>query len=315
MRIYRYTPAWRKSWDELVDRSSQGTFLLKRGYMEYHAYRFTDFSLIALDDKGRLVAALPASVDSSGGTVNSHGGLTYGGWITDAKRVNANVMMELFEVSLSYMREQGVSRLIYRPVPTIYHRYPAQEDIYALFRYGATVNAVNISSALDLQHPMPYDSNAMRGAKYAREAGVVTDDAQPLDRYWELLSALLMEKYNTHPVHSLEEIELLKQRFPDNIKLHCALDNSGTIVAGVLIYLSPMVAHCQYIASSDRGRELKALPILFQHIIEVYTPMVRYLDFGTSNEDGGRYLNAGLLRQKAGFGGRGVAYTTWEVNL
>ncbi len=315
MRIYRYTPAWGKHWDELVDRSSQGTFLLKRSYMEYHAHRFTDFSLIALDEKGRLVAALPATIDCSGCTVTSHGGLTYGGWITDPKRVNANVLMEIFDASLRFLEEQGVTRLIYRPVPTIYHRYPAQEDIYALFRYGATVEAVNISSAVDLTRPIAYDTNARRGAKFASDSGVIVDDSQSLAKYWEVLSAMLKDRYNTSPVHSLEEIELLQHRFPDNIKLHCAVDSSGTVVAGVLVYLTHEVAHCQYIAASDKGKELKALPLLFQHLIQVYTPLVRYLDFGTSNEDSGRFLNAGLLRQKAGLGGRGVAYTSWNINL
>ncbi|MDE6309618.1 MAG: GNAT family N-acetyltransferase [Muribaculaceae bacterium] len=315
MRIERYTSAWRDSWDELVDRSTQGTFLFKRDYMEYHAQRFTDFSLLAFDDKERLVAVLPASVNMPDNTLVSHGGLTYGGWITDPKRVNANVMLEFFELSLSYIRAQGIMRLIYRPVPTIYHRYPAQDDLYALFRCGAKINAVNISSTVDLKHPLPFDNNARRCAKYATAAGVTVDDSRTLAEYWPVLSGMLKEKYNTTPVHSIEEIELLMHRFPENIKLHCAIDSSGTVVAGVLVYLTDTVAHCQYIAASCKGKELKVLPLLFQHLIQVYTPLVDYLDFGTSNEDGGLYLNAGLLRQKAGMGGRGIAYTSWEIIL
>ncbi len=315
MKILRYNNAWRSNWDKLVDQSAQGTFLHKRGYLEYHADRFVDYSLIAIDDKDRLVAALPASLDSEGRVVKSHGGLTYGGWITDPKRVNANVMLELFGLSLDLMKEDGIAKLIYRPVPTIYHRYPAEDDMYALFRNGATVDAVNISTAIDLAHPLSFDQNARRCVKFAQQSGVIIDNDSQLDRYWEMLSALLQDKYHTRPVHSLDEMRLLVNRFPDNIKLHTVSASSGEIVAGVLIYLTPTVAHCQYIATTNKGRDLKALPLLFKHLIQVYTPLVRYFDFGTSNEDSGRYLNAGLLRQKAGMGGRGIAYTSWAIDL
>lgn len=315
MKILPYSPAWKDAWDELVDRSAQGTFLFKRDYMEYHAHRFEDFSLLALDDKERLIAALPANIHRQEMVVKSHGGLTYGGWVTDCKRVNANVMLEIFEASLQYMRMKLIKTFIYRPVPTIYHRYPADDDLYALFRSGGRIEVVNISSTIDVSRPLPFDSNAARGVKFAQCRGVSVDDNASLKEFWGILSHLLKERYNTSPVHSLDEISLLMRRFPDNIKLHCALSESSEIVAGVLMYLTPTVAHAQYIAASDKGKELKALPLLFKHIIQLYTPMVRYFDFGISNEDAGRYLNAGLLRQKAGMGGRGIAYTSWVIDL
>ena len=43
--------------------------------------------------------------------------------------------------------------------------------------------------------------------------------------------------------------------------------------------------------------------------------MVMYIDFGTSTEQGGTYLNEGLIKQKEGFGGRAVVYDTYELNI
>ena len=39
---------------------------------------------------------------------------------------------------------------------------------------------------------------------------------------------------------------------------------------------------------------------------------MRYLDFGTSNEQGGLVLNEGLIAHKEGYGGRTVCYDTYE---
>ena len=78
--ITRYTAAQSAEWNEFVERSKNGTFLFHRSYMDYHADRFTDHSLMVWN-KGRLSALLPANEHD--GTLYSHQGLTYGGLITN----------------------------------------------------------------------------------------------------------------------------------------------------------------------------------------------------------------------------------------
>ena len=69
----------------------------------------------------------------------------------------------------------------------------------------------------------------------------------------------------------------------------------------------------QYIASGEEGRTYGALDLLFRHLVSERYKQFEYVDFGTSNEDGGRYLNEGLIFQKEGFGGRAVCYDTYEI--
>lgn len=76
------------------------------------------------------------------------------------------------------------------------------------------------------------------------------------------------------------------------------------------------MAHSQYIASSPRGRELKALPLLFDTLIKsAQEAGYKYFDFGISNENHGRYLNSGLVQQKSRMGGRGIVYNTYKIAL
>lgn len=129
-----------------------------------------------------------------------------------------------------------------------------------------------------------------------------------------MLDTLLEEKYATHPVHTLSEIQLLKERFPQQIRLFLAKQNEH-VVGGTLIYEYRQVAHCQYIASTSEGRSTGALDMLFTHLLHERFLSKRYFDFGTSVEQGGRVLNGGLIFQKEGFGGRGVVYDTYEMKL
>ena len=46
LTLSRYTPAHRLTWNDFVRQSRNGTFLLEREYMEYHADRFADHSLL-----------------------------------------------------------------------------------------------------------------------------------------------------------------------------------------------------------------------------------------------------------------------------
>src|SRR5207342_1368532 len=71
-----YAPERKAEWDAFVRRAKNGLFLFFRDYMDYHADRFEDSSLMFYEGD-RLFALLPASLQ--GGVLSSHGGLTFGG--------------------------------------------------------------------------------------------------------------------------------------------------------------------------------------------------------------------------------------------
>ena len=311
MEIKRYDSGYSRRWDEFVDRSRQGTFLFKRGYMDYHSDRFEDFSLMAM--KGdEIMAVLPANV--AGSSLYSHQGLTYGGWLTPVKGFDASVMLELWQHMCRFLKSAGISVLHYKCVPWIYASCPAEEDRYALFRAGGRLESCQVSSVVDLAAPVGFDVNARRNAKKAVAAGVTVGESLDFEGFWRVLSGLLKERYGTWPVHSLDEMRLLAGRFPQNIRLYTATDADGEIVAGVVMYFAGRVAHAQYIAASPKGKKTGALPLLFGFIFG-NCPSCRYFDFGTSCEQGGAYLNEGLLHQKSGFGGRAVNYESYVADL
>ena len=312
VEIIRYDATMAAQWNELARQCRNSTFQHQRGYMDYHSDRFTDCSLIALHN-GKPRALLPANVD--GDTLWSHRGLTFGSWLVPPKHFDVTVMIEVMDATVAWMKDNGLKRLVYKAVPHIYHRYPCEEDLYALFRHHASLIETNISTTIDLSCPLPLDRGNKSGANAARKAGITVGPSEDWQQYWHLLSSLLDERYDTRPVHTLDEILLLQSRFPDDIRLYTAtLD--GELLAGVVMYLSAPVAHCQYIGASPRGKESKALTLLFDYLIQESTRLgYRYFDFGISNEDHGRYLNEGLVQQKSRLGGRGIVYNTFEITL
>lgn len=315
MQIVRYDDKYKQEWNELVLSSRNGTFLLLRDYMDYHRSRLSDCSLLFLE-KGKFQGCLPANLIDD--TVYSHGGLTYGGLITRPE-VNYIQVEEMLDAALTYYKDAFlITKFIYKPIPFIYHTYPAQEDLYWLFRKNARMMARAVSSTIDLQKPLDLSTLRKRHAARAQNRGVTiceSKDAKDWNAFWMILSTVLLKYHHCKPVHSLDEIKLLESYFPDNIKLITALYD-GKIIAGCVTYLTKEVIHVQYIASSDVGRDLGALDLLFQTMIKAKEcQSYHYLDFGISTENGGTYLNNGLLFQKEGFGGRAICYDQYEIDL
>jgi GNAT acetyltransferase-like protein len=311
LQIDRYTARDRERWNEFVRSSRNGTFLLDRDYMEYHAGRFDDHSLLASDDGGKLVALLPAHVSDA--RLISHGGLTYGGFVIDG-RMTASMMLELFGAATDEMRRIGLQTLVYKSIPHIYHCSPAEEDQYALFRAGARLTRRDQLAVIDYRAPQTRQERRQRSVKKGAKAGLVVRETEDFAAFWAILSANLASRHGVQPVHSVDEMLLLRSRFPSRIRLFAAYDGAE-MRAGVVVYLSDFVCHAQYIGASDEGRSQGALDLLFDDLIGRFAAVSRYFDFGTSTERGGLFLNAGLAEFKEGFGARTVVHDHYEVDL
>lgn len=311
-RIVRYNESRCREWDEFVAASRNATFLFRRGYMDYHSDRFRDCSWMAYKGN-RLLAVLPANIDESG-ILHSHQGLTYGGWVLPQAHLDGADLMSIFSEACNVWREEGISQLIYKPLPFIYATRPSQEDEYALFRLGAQRIETNLSAAIDLRVGAKFNKLQRRHLSQASELNMEISECDNIPLFMEMLAECLAERHDTKPVHTAAEMQLLKSRFPDNIRFFTA-SIAGVPDAGVCVYDSQGVAHAQYIATTPKGRELNLLTPLFDYLINKEFADRRYFDFGISNENHGLVLNEGLLRQKYSYGATGVAYQKFIISL
>lgn len=328
MTILPYSINKREAWNTFVQESKQGTFLIDRNFMDYHAARFFDCSLLVYGDDvdesdvtdDSLIALFPANWKEEEKTVYSHQGLTYGGLITKSSITQTEVMQIMQKILMYYEGYLGAKAMVYKPIPYIYSRVPAQEDLYALFRAGGQLENRSVATVVSTAHPLNMRTLRIRQAKKALEHGFYIErikdaDSQSLAEYWSILESVLMEYHQAKPVHTLEEIALLMHRFPKQIKLFVVRNTDRQIVSGIVVFETDLVAHVQYIASAAEGRKYGALDLLLRHLCNEKYKDKDYVDFGTSTENGGHFLNEGLIFQKEGFGGRAVCYDAYRVEL
>lgn len=309
IEITKYQPEYKELWNNFIKKSKNGTFMLDRDYMDYHSDRFQDNSLMFFNEKQELIAVIPANITDN--VLFSHGGLTYGGVVSD-KKMTVQKMLDIFDNLIIYLKKENIKKFVYKRIPWVYYTYPSDEDFYALFRYGASLIRCDISTAIYLPERIKFNERRKRNIKKAIKSDLKFKRTENFEQYITILSEVLKIHHNTKPVHTADELRKLAQTFPDNIKLYAAY-NSDNMLAGVLIFETETTAHAQYIVNSEEGRNCGALDLVFDKLInEIYTNK-KYFDFGISTENQGRYLNEGLISQKQEFGGRGVVYEFYEL--
>jgi hypothetical protein len=308
--VEHYTPDHKAEWDAFVRSAKNATFLFERDYLEYHADRFVDYSLMVYHGK-KLMALLPGNLNTDGHLV-SHGGLTYGGLIL-SKSVSLLKMMASFHASLRYLFEQGIARLYYSQIPSFYCNISNDDMVFVLFLLNAKIIQRDISVVVNQTNRIPFRKGRKSEISKARRFGVRLVEEFNFSPFWEkVLIPRLARRYGVLPVHTMEEMAYLASKFPENIKQFSAYFG-GQIVAGATIYETPGVAHTQYIGVSALGMRTGALDYLINWLIDERYRHKPYFDFGSCKKSDRRTLNYGLLNWKEGFGGRCYSHDIYEI--
>lgn len=306
-----YTPDKSSEWDTVVRTSRNGTFMHYRSYMDYHAHRFQDESLIVYDEKSCPVAVFPANrADEE--TVVSHGGLTYGGMIF-SPRIRQKECIGLIRLVSDVYRARGAAKILYKAIPRIFHRIFSEEDLYAIWASGGVLVRRDVSTVVDLRNELRFTKGRKWSVNRAAKAGIAVRRAGDVENFHRLLTGVL-SVHGAKPTHSMDELALLMARFPEQIRLYEAV-LAGRLLAGALTFDFGRTVHTQYLANSEEGRDSGALDYLLADLMNTHFADREFFSFGISTECGGRTLNEGLIAQKEAFGGYSVCHDFYEIGL
>lgn len=311
MEVRRYTAKEAALWDSFIANAFNSSFLLKRGYMDYHSDRFTDFSLLVFE-REKLLAVLPANID--GDEWVSHGGLTYAGVIMRTPLSQRALLMLIHEVEV-FLKHQGVAEMVIKTLPQIYYDKLYQNQEYALFYHGFDCYRRDAATCIVLEHRGKAPKGRKSSIKKAQREGVTVDLSEDLPAFFQLQDANIKKKYGAVTVHKIEEMRSLQSKFPENIRLYLA-EYEGEHVAGALVYLNKSLMHLQYFAMNEVGERLSATDALIHHLLQVCAAQgFKIFDFGISTEQNGKYLNEGLNKYKESFGGVTTLYEFYKKRI
>lgn len=310
IKIIKYESSQQKAWDNFVDKARNAYFFFKRDFMEYHSDRFEDSSLMIYEG-GKLLALLPAHVKE--GKLYSHMGLTFAGFILsdDLKQVK---MIRVLEEIRNHLVTNNLDEFIYKAMPHVYHLRPCEEDVVALYKAGASLDCRDLTSVIKLGSSIKFSKGKRSLIKKAKETALVVSESKDFESFFAAMIELLSAKYEAKPVHSLEEMKMLADRFPENIKLYTASLDSK-FQAGTILFIDKNIVKTQYITSTEEGRKHGAVDLLMDYLINDLYRDKEYFDFGTSTEKNELGFNESLLAQKELFGARVIAKDVYSLKV
>lgn len=282
--------------------------MFNRDFMDYHQDRFEDYSLLVFKNK-ELVAILPANIYK--GILHSHQGLSYGGFIV-LEKIRIEDYILAFKSLLIFIEEQKIFTLYLKKSPFIYHKKISNEIDYLLSIIDAKTHMTDSYFVIDNLSNYKPNRNRNRSLRLAEKNEVEISNVG-INFFWKyILIENLKSKFNVNPVHSIDEIQLLMARFPEQIKFFGATIN-GIIKAGVVMFITQKVAHFQYSSGSLDCNKTGALDFLFHTIIRQYSKK-KYISFGSSSTDKSLKINKGLAYWKESFGAKLISQKVYCIS-
>ncbi|MDR7210058.1 FemAB family protein [Flavobacterium piscis] len=310
--VKKYTRNNYAIWNDFISEAKNATFLFHRDFMEYHKDRFEDYSLMVFDGE-KLVAVLPANIVEN--RVYSHQGLTYGGLVYRSG-INAEKVELILDDILFFLKENSIVIFYYRPVPNFYLFGGNNEVDFFLIKRGAVLERKEMNLAVNLVSPLHISKSKLKHFRRIENFDLELVEEQNFHPFWEtVLEPRLLEKHNARPVHTKEEITILKHVFPENIK-QFSIYYDNIIIAGITIFKTEKIVKSQYGATTKKGEELRALDFLFIKLIEKYKSEDKYFfDMGIVGDNNEKGYNAGLLKQKEELGCSVYNQDFYKINI
>ncbi|MBW2712809.1 MAG: hypothetical protein JRC77_03575, partial [Deltaproteobacteria bacterium] len=144
--------------------------------------------------------------------------------------------------------------------------------------------------------------------------GLRIDPELDMARAYEMISTFLEKKSYRRPVHTLDELQLLARRFPDQIHVS-GVFKEDSLLHSTISFHSESCIRVQYTGGSSQGQELYALDFFCGSLCQDPKNQGRWIDFGTSMDLATGELDPELHWYKESFGGRSSLVRTFVLNL
>merc|ERR1712224_341400 len=125
----------------------------------------------------------------------------------------------MFKATLAFLNGYGVVNFTVKELPYIFLNNPTNNPLpYLCFKVKGQLNRIDMHSALDLKYKN-YSRSRKNGFKRGEKNNLVVEETNDFTLFWnDILIPNLDKKHEVKPVHTLAEIELLKSKFPNQVR-------------------------------------------------------------------------------------------------
>ena len=301
-------------WDSFVLKSNNGTIFHSRKFLSYHKERnFQDCSFL-FQNKNNIEALFTGAIIDD--VLYSHPGASFGGFIYN--QLSFEFGSKIVELLLEFAQQNNLKEIVIVPTPFIYYNQYNEVMEYCLYIKGFSVIEYYMSSFVNLESNL-LDQLHNRKKRYIKkmEGEIEIELSKDLDSFYPILVNNKL-KHKTKPTHTLEELKILMQQFPDEIKLLLSCQNNK-IIGGALNFITNKNSCILFYNMIDY--EYQSLQVAS---LQIYASLkwaqennLKFLDIGVSQlYEGDKIVpHESLINFKEQFGAKAMIRKVMKLNL
>jgi len=301
-------------WDSFVLESNNGTIFHTRKFLNYHQDRmFEDCSFI-FKNKSKIEAVFSGAIIN--GILHSHPGSSFGGFVFNS--LSFEFGKKIVELLIDFANKNSLKEVVVIPTPFIYYDNYNEVMEYCLYMKGFNTIEYYISSFVDLK-PNLLDQMHDRKRRYIKKMQdkikiKISDD---LDSFYPILINNKL-KHKAKPTHSLEELKILKKKFPNEIILLLSYKNNK-IIGGALNFVTNKKSCILFYNMIDydyQNLQVSSLQI-YESLKWAKKNKLNYLDIGVSQlyKDSEIIPHKSLINFKEQFGAKTMIRKVMKLKL
>ena len=328
VEILKYNQNMKNEWDSFVSESFNGTLFHKRNFLSYHIDRkFNDCSLL-FKKRGKIIAIIAAAtlVYKNKKILSSHPGASFGGIVH--KNISFDDCEKIVELLESFCRKNSYNEIFMVQTPSIYNKNNQNELVdYVMKMFAYDDSEYYISNVLNIEKNTDGQiskiiKNKNRTVNYyeklVKKYNLTFKWVENFDEFYPILIKN-KNRHNAKPTHSLDELKILKSRFP-NCVLQLMLYTNDNPIAGMTIFKANDKGAILFYSMFDYDyNKMQPIPHLMHYILDwARKDGLVFIDYGVSHlpkADNPLEPSRSLIKFKEEFGCFGIIRKAYRKKI
>ena len=294
-------------WEKFIDHSTNGTIFHYRRFIDYHEKpKFQDCSLLFYK-KNKIIAVLPAAIIDN--KFISHPGLSFGSFIHN-KQLAYSDAFNIIKSFESFINQKNYKKIIITFPPDCYSQSISNYIEFCLYQLSFKYLRLELSNVINLNKSIDdiisnFKAENRTAIRKAEKENIIIQQSEKYDEFYKILKNNLKLRHGVNPTHTLHQIKIIKELFPNKISLFTAEYNQQ-VIAGVINFIcNKQTVLAFYISHDMKFQNFRPLNLLFLKIFEwSINNNYQYYDFGLFTDN--QKPNISLARFKESFGSEGI---------
>lgn len=304
-----------KKWKNGLKDFIGSTIFHDPDFLSYHGAKFEEYHLGIFKGE-ELFGMLPLAIveNENEKVLKSPYGASYGGFVFKAI-LNYSDSKEIVEKFIELTKDLNINSIVITPSLAIYHESYSDTFIFALLELGFKCINSDITSIVTLRedNKLSFNTRAKRVLKKVDKKFISINYDAPIDDFYILIDKTF-HKHGVNPTHSKENVEYLKNLFPDKINFPIAYYENKPVAAIGEFEINNKVLMSFYICQDDEYKSHNLQTYLIQNLLDnAFLKKYSFYDFGTSSVN--MIARENIFSFKEGLGATGHFRNTYRLDF